>query len=139
MWAIGPPKDVSPSLRKTRKTSPGEPAGVGVAILRSVAAATLLLNRRTGHRPIGTKHAAIARLRFQQGFAPGALIEILTGIGGHDFIPRVPAVRAGQCRNQLKGCARGHGSTLADARARCRPMSRCQGSLNPSSTSRIDR
>src|SRR5512141_1416169 len=49
MWAIGPPKLVSPSLMKTRSTSNGEPRG---SPLPSAARAPIVLNTllRTANR-----------------------------------------------------------------------------------------
>src|SRR5580700_6739494 len=60
--------------------------------------AALFLDRRTGDRSIGTKHATIAGLRLEQRLALGAFVEILTRIRRHDLLPCVPAAGAGQHR-----------------------------------------
>ena len=56
------------------------------------------LNRRARHSPIRTKYATISLFGLEQGVALLALIEPLTGVGGHRFCFDVPAFRAGQCR-----------------------------------------
>ena len=61
-----------------------------------MTAAALLLNRRTGDRSVGTKHATIAGFRLQQCFALRAFVEILARVGWHDLLLCVPANRAGQ-------------------------------------------
>ena len=76
----------------------------------SPTAAALLLNGRAGYRSVGTKHAAIARLRLQQRFAMGALVEILACICGHDLLPFMTAARAGQYGLQDNGA---HGLTMS--------------------------
>ena len=46
---------------------------------------TFVLHGRAFHRTVRTKDAAVARLRTQQRFALGALVEELTGVGRHRF------------------------------------------------------
>jgi hypothetical protein len=65
-----------------------------------MTAASLLLDRRTGQRSVRTKYAAIAGLRFQQGFAMGAFVKVLTRIRRHDFLLRMATAWAGQDRLQ---------------------------------------
>src|SRR5436305_660636 len=43
------------------------------------------LHWRTFNRSVGTEHATVAALRFQNGFAIRALIEKLAGVGRHYF------------------------------------------------------
>jgi hypothetical protein len=59
------------------------------------AAFTLLLDGWALNRTKGTEHAAIARIRAQQGFAVAAFVEKQAGICGHPLNFSVPAVRAG--------------------------------------------
>ena len=69
----------------------------GQADTSELATATgLLLNGRAGYRSVGTKHAAIARLRLEQRFAMGALVEILACIRGHRLLPFMAAAWAAQ-------------------------------------------
>jgi hypothetical protein len=67
---------------------------------RSRSAARLAgnLDRWARHRAVGTEHAAVARLGFEHRVAALALVEPLTGVGGHPLCLHVPAYRAGQCR-----------------------------------------
>jgi hypothetical protein len=46
---------------------------------------TFVLHGRAFHRTVRSKDAAVARLRTQQRFALGALVEELTGVGRHRF------------------------------------------------------
>ena len=55
----------------------------------------MFVHGRAGHIAIGTKHAAIAGLGFQDRPAALALVEILTEIGWHPFPLLVAAMRAG--------------------------------------------
>ena len=75
-----------------------------------MTAAALLLNGRADYRSVGTKHAAIARLRLKQRFAMGALVEILARIRGHGLLPLMAAARAGQHRLQDNGA---HGLAMS--------------------------
>src|SRR5579883_2992776 len=59
------------------------------------ATAALLLNRRTFYRTERTEHAAVARIRPQQGFAAFAFVEELAGIRRHDFLLDEAAMRTG--------------------------------------------
>jgi len=52
------------------------------------------LFRRALYRAVGTKHAAVARLRLQNCFALRALVEELTSIGRHHFFLCETALRA---------------------------------------------
>jgi len=61
-----------------------------------MAAAALFLNRRTSHRAVGTKNAAVAWLRLKQRFAVRAFVKILAGVSRHRFLPLMAATRAGQ-------------------------------------------
>ena len=58
--------------------------------------APMLLDRRTGHRAVGTEHAAIAGLGLEQDVAALAFVEPLAGIGGHGLGFDMTALRAGQ-------------------------------------------
>lgn len=58
----------------------------------------MALSGRAFDRTVGAKHAAIPRLGFQQGAARFAVIEKLAGIGRHDFLFGMAAVRAGNRR-----------------------------------------
>ena len=49
------------------------------------AARPRFLNRRAWNVPVRTEHAAIARLRLQQGFASSTFVEILAGVRWHHF------------------------------------------------------
>ena len=62
------------------------------------AAALLLLNRRTGDRPIGAEDAAIAGQRAQQRTAAGAVIKELTSVRRHDLGSCGAAARTGDRR-----------------------------------------
>ena len=75
-----------------------------------MTAAALLLHGRTCNGAVRAKHAAIACLRLKQRFAMGALVEILTGVGGHNLLPFMAAVRADQYRFQDNGA---HGLTMS--------------------------
>src|SRR5258707_4406980 len=55
------------------------------AVSRAPLTRALSLNRRTGHRAIGTEHTAIARFWPQLRAAPTAFVKELTGIGRHAF------------------------------------------------------
>jgi hypothetical protein len=54
------------------------------------------LYRRARHIAIGTEHAAITRLWFEQDIAAGTLVEPLAGIRRHGQQFRMTALRAGQ-------------------------------------------
>jgi hypothetical protein len=54
------------------------------------------LDRRTGHRAVGTKHAAVAGQRLKQNFAAHALKVKLARFRRHDFFALLPAARAGE-------------------------------------------
>jgi len=60
---------------------------------RSSSAAITLLNRRTPNRAVGTKYAAVARLRAQHRLAVFALVEELARIRGHRCLRGCAAVR----------------------------------------------
>ena len=75
-----------------------------------MTAAALLLNGWAGYRSVGTKHAAITRLRLQQRTAMSAFIEILACIYRHDLPVFMTAARAGQHRLQD---SRTHGLTMS--------------------------
>jgi len=53
--------------------------------LAFITAGLRFLNWRALHGTVAAKHAAIARLGFQQGLAARALVKVLASIGGHDF------------------------------------------------------
>jgi hypothetical protein len=57
-----------------------------VDLFCSAAGVIFLLHRRTFHRTIRTKDAAVARLRTQQHFAVRAFVKILACIGRHGFL-----------------------------------------------------
>ena len=61
-----------------------------------MTAAALLLDRWTGHRSVGTEHAAVARLGFEQGLAARALIKVLARVRRHALLSLLPANRAGE-------------------------------------------
>jgi len=56
------------------------------------------LDRRAGHRPVGTKYAAMAWHGLEQHLARGALVEELARVGRHGLDLRGAALRAGECR-----------------------------------------
>lgn len=58
--------------------------------------APVFLDRRTGHRAVGTEHAAIAGFGLQQDVAALAFVEPLAGVGGHGLGLDVAALGAGQ-------------------------------------------
>jgi hypothetical protein len=62
----------------------------------SVDLTIALLNRRAGHVTVRTEYAAIALKRAQQCSAGLAVVEKLTGVGGHLFSFGVATVWAGQ-------------------------------------------
>lgn len=68
--------------------------------LATLAAFAVLLDRRTWHRAVGAKHAAITRLGFEPGAAAVAVIKELAGIGRHRFGGLVVASRTGNGRFQ---------------------------------------
>src|SRR5258707_15459719 len=55
------------------------------AVSRAPLTRALSLNRRTGHRAIGTEHTAIARFWPQLRAAAAAFVKELAGIGRHAF------------------------------------------------------
>lgn len=61
---------------------------------RALAAALVLLDRRTGNRTIGAEHAAIAGKRFESFAAAFAVIEELAGVGGHGLNRLMATFRA---------------------------------------------
>jgi hypothetical protein len=63
----------------------------------------MLLDRRTFHRTVRAKHAAIPWLGLKQGAARFAVIEKLAGISRHDFRFGMPALRAGNRRFEHHG------------------------------------
>jgi hypothetical protein len=63
---------------------------------RRQAAAHVALYRRTGHRSVRAKHAAIARKGLEPFAASFAVIEKLAGIRGHRLDGLVAAFRASQ-------------------------------------------
>jgi hypothetical protein len=75
-----------------------------------LTAAALLLNRWTGHRSVGTKHAAVARLGLKQYFATRALIIKLARVRRHHLFALLPAAGAGEHGLQND---RAHGFTIS--------------------------
>src|SRR5260370_2567234 len=71
---------------------------------RAALARTFGLDRRTGHRAVGTEHTAIALLRPQPHATAGALIEKLACIGRHGLRFGGSAVRAGNYRMVDHSC-----------------------------------
>jgi hypothetical protein len=61
-------------------------------------ASSLLLDGRAGDRPKRTKHAAVPSLGAEQRLAVAALVEELTSVGTHGFLPGKAAMRARQHR-----------------------------------------
>lgn len=57
-----------------------------------------LLDRRTGHRPVGAEDAAVARLGLEHHPAACALVEVLAGVCRHGFGLGGAARRTGQDR-----------------------------------------
>jgi hypothetical protein len=53
------------------------------------------LHRWAFYRTIRTKHTAVARAGFQDGFTVFTFIKILTGIGGHFFLRFIITVGTG--------------------------------------------
>src|SRR5260370_2871707 len=71
---------------------------------RAALARTFGLDRRTGHRAVGTEHTAIALLRPQPHATAGALIEKLACIGRHGLRFGSSAVRSGNYRMVDHNC-----------------------------------
>src|SRR5262245_7625970 len=89
---------VGDRVRFVSPASTPERSALWLALAAIVGAA--LLDRRTGHRPVGAEHAAVTVLGLEQLAARRALVEILAGIGAHRLGLRRPAIRAGQRRQK---------------------------------------
>lgn len=61
----------------------------------------MFLNGRAGHRSIGAKDAAVARLRLEPGAAALAVMEEPAGVGRHSLDRLIAALGTGQSRLQL--------------------------------------
>jgi hypothetical protein len=75
-----------------------------------MAAAALLLDRWARHRTVRAEDAAVARLGFKQCLTACALVKILARVRRHDFLARVPAIRAGEHGFQDNGA---HGFAMS--------------------------
>jgi hypothetical protein len=78
-----------------------------------MTAAALLLDRWAGHRSVRAEYAAVARLGFKQCLTACALVKILARVRRHDFLPLLPAIRAGEHGFQDNGA---HGVAIRFAR-----------------------